>query len=53
MSDIVTERSGSILRNEFNRPGKKNARTSTMYTIAEVPNNAAKDTRIKQPVSVG
>jgi hypothetical protein len=53
MSDIVTERCGSIVRNKFNRPGRKNARTSTMYTMADVPNNAAKDTRTKQPVSVG
>ena len=31
MSDIVTERSGSILRIQFNRPAKKNAMTSAMY----------------------
>ena len=27
MSDIITERSGSILRVQFNRPAKKNAMT--------------------------
>ena len=32
MSDINTERSGSILRVELNRPAKKNAMTAAMYT---------------------
>ncbi|MCU1332466.1 MAG: enoyl-CoA hydratase, partial [Candidatus Angelobacter sp.] len=41
MSDIVTERSGSILRLMFNRPAKKNAMTSTMYlTLADLLNKA-------------
>ena len=31
MTDIVTERSGSILRIQFNRPAKKNAMTFAMY----------------------
>src|ERR1700731_4410354 len=48
MSDIVTERSGSILRIQFNRPAKKNAMTSTMYiTMADLLNNAAKDGSVR------
>jgi enoyl-CoA hydratase/carnithine racemase len=48
MSDIVTERSGSILRVQLNRPTKKNAMTSAMYdTIADVLNAAAKDDDIR------
>src|ERR1700676_1345612 len=48
MSDIVTERSGSILRVQFNRPGKKNAMTSSMYiAFADVLNVAAKDDNIR------
>jgi hypothetical protein len=36
MSDIVTERSGNILRIQLNRPAKKNAMTLSMYiTMAE------------------
>src|SRR5437899_989699 len=48
MSDIVTERSGSILRVQFNRPSKKNAMTSSMYiTMADLLNAAAKDDRVR------
>ena len=48
MSDIVTERSGSILQIQFNRPAKKNAMTSAMYvTMADVLNNAAKDDSVR------
>ena len=48
MTDIVTERSGSILRIQFNRPAKKNAMTSAMYiTMAELLNNAAKDDSVR------
>src|SRR5882672_8899646 len=48
MTDIVTERSGSILRVQFNRPSKKNAMTSAMYiTLADLFNAAAKDDRIR------
>lgn len=32
MDEIVTQRSGSILRVELNRPARKNALTSSMYT---------------------
>ena len=42
MSEILTERSGSILRITLNRPAKKNAMTSSMYmTIAQILNDAA------------
>src|ERR1700730_14080825 len=48
MSDIITERSGSILRIQLNRPEKKNAMTSDMYvTLAELLNAAAKDEQIR------
>ena len=48
MSDIVTERSGSILRIQFNRPSKKNAMTSAMYiTMADLLNAAAQDDGIR------
>src|ERR1700752_81293 len=44
MSEILTERSGSVLRITLNRPGKKNAMTSAMYqNMAEILNDAAKD----------
>src|SRR3984957_14724288 len=48
MSEIVTERSGSILRIEFNRPAKKNALTAAMYTgLADLLNEAGKDDRTR------
>ena len=48
MSEILTERSGSILRIQLNRPEKKNAMTSDMYvTLAELLNAAAKDEPIR------
>jgi enoyl-CoA hydratase/carnithine racemase len=48
MTDILTERSGSILRVQFNRPAKKNAMTSTMYiAMADLLNGAAKDDHIR------
>ena len=48
MSDIITERSGSILRVQLNRPDKKNAMTSSMYvTMADILNEAAKDEQIR------
>ncbi len=44
MSEILTERSGSVLRITLNRPAKKNAMTSSMYlSMAEILNDAAKD----------
>lgn len=44
MSDILTERSGSILRVTLNRPSKKNAMTSAMYNdLADAFNEANKD----------
>jgi len=48
MTDIVTERSGSILRIQFNRPSKKNAMTSAMYiTMADLLNTAAQDDSLR------
>jgi enoyl-CoA hydratase/carnithine racemase len=48
MSDIITERSGNILRIQLNRPEKKNAMTSAMYiTLTVLLNNAAKDNQIR------
>src|SRR6266404_2004890 len=48
MSDIITERSGSILRVQLNRPDKKNAMTSSMYvTLADLLNDAAKDEQVR------
>jgi enoyl-CoA hydratase/carnithine racemase len=48
MDEIVTERSGSVLRIELNRPTKKNAMTSGMYvTLADLFKDAAKDERIR------
>jgi enoyl-CoA hydratase/carnithine racemase len=48
MSDIITERSGHILRIQLNRPEKKNAMTVAMYiTLADVLNAAAKDDQIR------
>jgi len=47
MSEILTERSGNILRVTVNRAAKKNAMTSAMYNaLADVFNNAAKDDEI-------
>jgi enoyl-CoA hydratase/carnithine racemase len=44
MNEIITERSGSILRVQLNRPTKRNAMTSSMYTsLADIFNVAAKD----------
>ena len=48
MSDIVTERSGNILRIEFNRPSKKNAMTFAKYiTMADLLNNAGKEDDVR------
>lgn len=44
MSDILTERTGSILQITLNRPDKKNAMTGSMYTeVAQLLNDADKD----------
>src|SRR5580698_9050813 len=44
MDEIITERSGSLLRVLLNRPAKKNAMTSSMYvTLAEIFTDAAKN----------
>src|SRR4051794_7857205 len=48
MDEIITERLGSILRVELNRPAKKNAMTSRMYVgLADIFNEAAKDERTR------
>jgi len=48
MSEILTERSGSILRVTVNRPEKKNAMTSAMYNaLADAFNDAAKDDDVR------
>jgi enoyl-CoA hydratase/carnithine racemase len=48
MTDIVTERSGSILRIQLNRPSKKNAMTSPMYiAMADLLEAAAKDDGVR------
>ena len=48
MDEIITERSGSILRVELNRPAKKNAMTSSMYIkLADIFAQAAKDESIR------
>jgi len=48
MSDIITERSGNILRIQLNRPERKNAMTLAMYnTMADLLNAAAKDDQIR------
>jgi len=48
MDEIVTDRAGSILRVQLNRPTKKNAMTSSMYvTLAGIFNDAAQDERTR------
>jgi enoyl-CoA hydratase/carnithine racemase len=48
MSDILTERSGNILRIQLNRPARKNAMTVAMYnTMADLLNDAAKDDQVR------
>jgi enoyl-CoA hydratase/carnithine racemase len=44
MNELLTERSGSILQVQFNRPAKKNAMTMAMYTgLADLLSDADKD----------
>jgi enoyl-CoA hydratase/carnithine racemase len=48
MSDIVTERSGNILRVQLNRPAKKNAMTFAMCnTMADLFNTTANDDSVR------
>src|SRR6478672_9529802 len=48
MSDTVTERAGSILRVQLNRPDKKNAMLASMYaTVAELLERATKDDEVR------
>jgi len=47
MDELLTERSGGILRVQFNRPAKKNAMTLPMYTgLADLLNEAGKDENV-------
>jgi enoyl-CoA hydratase/carnithine racemase len=47
-TDIITDLSDSILRIQFNRPGRKNALTSEMYAaVADLINAAASDDGIR------
>jgi enoyl-CoA hydratase/carnithine racemase len=47
MNELLTERSGNILRVQFNRPAKKNAMTMAMYTgLADLLNEADRDENI-------
>jgi enoyl-CoA hydratase/carnithine racemase len=47
MNELLTERSGSILKVQFNRPAKKNAMTMAMYSgLADLLNDADKDDSI-------
>ena len=44
MDDVVTERAGSILRIQLNRPKRKNTMTAAMYVaLADILRNAARD----------
>jgi enoyl-CoA hydratase/carnithine racemase len=48
MSDIITGRTGAILRVQLNRPAQKNAMTSSMYTnLADILNEADKDDAVR------
>jgi enoyl-CoA hydratase/carnithine racemase len=48
MNEVLTDRSESILRVTLNRPAKKNAMTSAMYTaMAEIFESAAKDDGVR------
>jgi enoyl-CoA hydratase/carnithine racemase len=48
MSDIIAERTGSILRVQLNRPEKLNALTSAMYTrLAEIFREADQDEAVR------
>ena len=52
MDEIITERSGNILRVELNRPTKRNAMTSRMYeALADIFNGAAKDERTRRALA--
>ena len=52
--EIVTDRSGKVLRVQLNRPAKKNAMTFNMYaTIADLLNGAATDDDVQVVVLHG
>ena len=48
MDEIITERTGSILRIQLNRPKRRNAMTSGMYvTLSDILKSAARDERTR------
>ncbi len=48
MNEVISERSGSVLRVQLNRPAKKNAMTSAMYAaLADLLNDAARNDQIR------
>jgi enoyl-CoA hydratase/carnithine racemase len=48
MDEIITERSGNVLRVKLNRPTKRNAMTSRMYeALADIFSEAARDERTR------
>jgi enoyl-CoA hydratase/carnithine racemase len=48
MKEILTEKSGNILRVQLNRPAKKNAMTAAMYIgMADALNSTAKDENVR------
>src|SRR5882762_6447791 len=54
MNELLTERSGNILRVQFNRPTKKNAMTASMYAgLADLLNEADQDDFAKNPPGPG
>src|SRR5262245_56499635 len=47
-NDILTKRSGPVLELSFNRPSKKNALNSAMYSaLADLLNESAKDDTVR------
>jgi enoyl-CoA hydratase/carnithine racemase len=53
-NDILTKRSGPLLEVSFNRPSKKNALTSAMYsTLADLLNESASDDSVRVVVLYG
>ena len=47
MNELLTERSGSILKVQFNRPAKKNAMTASMYAgLADLLNQTDQDDNV-------
>jgi enoyl-CoA hydratase/carnithine racemase len=49
MDEIITERSGGVLRVELNRPAEKNAMTSRMYVTLATASETARKLAAKPP----